>query len=52
MISNQIYWVSILVFALFGTNEIVAFDKEHLEIFKKDKICEECGLTKAKLSKM
>ena len=50
MISNHIYWVSILVFALFVTNEILAFDKEHLEFFKKDKICEEYGLTRAKLS--
>ena len=52
MISNQVYWISILVFALLATNETLAFDKGHLEIFKKDKICEECGLTKAKLSKM
>ena len=38
MISNKIYWIPILVFALLGTNEILGFDKGHLEIFKKDKI--------------
>ena len=52
MISNQIYCIPILFFTLLGTNEILAFDKGHLEIFKTEKICEKCGLTKAKLSKM
>lgn len=42
----------LLLTLLFGVDTVVAYDKEHLERFKKEKQCEECGLTSGKFSKM